>query len=62
MVVKIRCNRCSYFLGEDSEALELIAVVKERDLGDRIKLPRRSWKCPNCGWLNVFRPLKEVEV
>jgi hypothetical protein len=59
-VITLRCHRCSYFIGEDSESMELVGVVKEASLRKNITPPRRSWMCPKCRWTNIFRPFTEV--
>ena len=57
---EIRCHRCSYFIGEAPGPLEFVGVVKRaRDRG-LIELPRHSWVCAKCRWLNIFRSVNNV--
>lgn len=56
---KVRCHRCSKFLGEALVPMELIAVVREKDLIDLIRKPRETRIC-KCGWTNVFVPTSQT--
>lgn len=56
---EIRCHRCSYFCGETAAALKLVGIVNAHDLRDLIPPPRQTWRCPNCGWQNIFKPLTD---
>lgn len=56
---KVRCHRCSHYLGETAVEMELVGVVKERDIHEMISHPRSSWKC-KCGWTNVYKPMAKV--
>lgn len=52
--VTLRCHRCSQFIGEAAEAVELVAIVKESDLVAIVQEPRATYRC-RCGWFNIFK-------
>jgi hypothetical protein len=55
---EVRCHKCSRFVGESDCELDVIAIVKERELREAVALPRVSYTC-KCGWVSVFRPLRK---
>lgn len=54
--VKLRCHRCSHFLGEVPGPVELVGVMRVADLMSSMTVPRYVYRC-KCGWMNVFHPL-----
>lgn len=56
--VKLRCHRCSQFIGEAAAAVEFVGIVKYGDLCNVIPAPRSVWRC-KCGWMNIFAPVTE---
>lgn len=52
---EIRCHRCSSWIGEAKDPMELVGIFKVvRDV-ELIRAPRNTWRCKSCGWANVFR-------
>lgn len=56
---EIRCQRCSYFCGETAERLRFVGIVKLHELRSLIPPPRQTWRCPHCGWHNIYEPLTD---
>jgi len=57
---EVRCYRCSYWCGETAVPLRLVGVLRHAaDLRALIPPPRQVWRCPNCGWQNVFEPFRD---
>ena len=66
MTYDLRCHRCSHFMGESSEPVEFSGLFKRPRDREQVKAPRSSWRCPSCGWTNVFKRVtsswREVEM
>lgn len=55
MMHDLRCHHCSQWIGESPEPLEFVGLFKNPRDREMVSVPRVSYRCGKCGWLNVFR-------
>ena len=55
MSYRVRCHHCSAFCGEASEPLKFVGMFERAKDANVVALPRETWRCGSCGWVNVFR-------
>jgi hypothetical protein len=55
----LRCHRCSAWIGEARESMELVGLFQKPRDREHIPEPRDAWRCKGCGWVNVFKPAEK---
>lgn len=55
MSFDVRCHRCSKWIGEAHEPVELVGLFRDPQDRHNIPAPRQTFRCKSCMWTNVFR-------
>ena len=52
---QLRCHHCQRWIGESSAAVVFVGMFKDPKDRELIPVPRDTYRCSSCKWVNVFR-------
>ena len=52
---QLYCHHCSQWVGESSDPVTLVGMVRDPRDRNLVPSPRNTWRCKSCGWVNIFR-------